>query len=415
MHMIVKSFKENEASHKVEMRISNGLLEMANKRAFNMEKSLNQAQDSSRRANQKMEEMDMLIKFKDQKIKELVEELENGHIKQELIRLSGRIEILKKQAQMEREAKEKLEENLSKIDVSAPESTNETDLDQKTEKCWTEMRLEKKLVQDQDARIRLLEDQVAEQTKTTQFLNNIIIEKDKTVIRLQSQVSEYLSHDISSVIGCIENDTLITAQYEALANFTGFAMNQDRYRQAKDSALRILQNTVYEMVDQIPTCRDRALDGMKREIEALTMNREPLEIDMDQLQTSLNRALELHKKGQKSIIENMNKIITRQKKALDICKNINEVDVKTANLTGLQSQRGRQSIEEMPRENEVQIPHQIVAQSHRVEQEPAESGAINQSVGRSADPEARPATREESHTDTDSPAVSSVDTGKLYG
>ena len=53
----------------------------------------------------------------------------------------------------------------------------------------------------------------------------------------------------------MEKDKQIDSQYQALANLKNMTNLQDILTKAKETALKILQNTVYEMVDKIPQCR----------------------------------------------------------------------------------------------------------------------------------------------------------------
>ena len=55
--------------------------------------------------------------------------------------------------------------------------------------------------------------------------------------------------------GCIEKDKQIERQYQAMASMKNMTYMQDTLTRAKDTALKILQNTVYEMVEKIPQCR----------------------------------------------------------------------------------------------------------------------------------------------------------------
>ena len=49
-------------------------------------------------------------------------------------------------------------------------------------------------------------------------------------------------------------------------------------RSAKDIALKILQNTVYTMVNDIRTCSQEIISGLKNRIGNLEKQQEPLEI-----------------------------------------------------------------------------------------------------------------------------------------
>ena len=100
----------------------------------------------------------------------------------------------------------------------------------------------------------------------------IVLQKDSVVQGLQDQVVNFLDHDynvlqvcpvllISKAAyticckGCIEKDKQIYSQYQALANLKNMTYIQDAVTKAKETALNILQKTVYEMVEKISQCR----------------------------------------------------------------------------------------------------------------------------------------------------------------
>ena len=55
--------------------------------------------------------------------------------------------------------------------------------------------------------------------------------------------------------GCIEKDKQIDSQYKALTSLKNMTYMQDTLTKAKETALKILQKTVYEMVEKISQCR----------------------------------------------------------------------------------------------------------------------------------------------------------------
>ncbi len=54
--------------------------------------------------------------------------------------------------------------------------------------------------------------------------------------------------------------------------------DEDYMRSAKDIALKILQNTVYTMVNDIRTCSQEIISGLKNRIGNLEKQQQPLEI-----------------------------------------------------------------------------------------------------------------------------------------
>lgn len=54
---------------------------------------------------------------------------------------------------------------------------------------------------------------------------------------------------------------MIQSQYLVVDGLKNMTDLQDRLGRAKDMALKILQNTVYQMVDRIPECSNTATQG----------------------------------------------------------------------------------------------------------------------------------------------------------
>lgn len=140
-----------------------------------------------------------------------------------------------------------------------------------------ELKLLMSQIEDQDTTLQLLKEHIQEQTKTQSALDKIILNKDDIVKRLQEQVAAFLDNKNEELKGCEEKERLIKSQFTALENLRNMTNLQSEYAKSKDTALKILQNTVYQMVDKIPQCSEEAITGLRNEIFSLNAARGPLD------------------------------------------------------------------------------------------------------------------------------------------
>ena len=54
---------------------------------------------------------------------------------------------------------------------------------------------------------------------------------------------------------CLKKDEIIVSQYESLSLMSKINQDEDYLKEAKEVALRILQTTLYQMVDKIDSCK----------------------------------------------------------------------------------------------------------------------------------------------------------------
>ena len=86
---------------------------------------------------------------------------------------------------------------------------------------------------------------------------------------------------------CQDKDVMINSQSSLVSGLRNMTALQDRLGKAKDAALKILQNTVYEMVEKISHCRDPVVAGLRAEIKALQDKQDPLEKIVERMHSSL--------------------------------------------------------------------------------------------------------------------------------
>ena len=86
---------------------------------------------------------------------------------------------------------------------------------------------------------------------------------------------------------CQDKDVMIDSQSSLVSGLRNMTRLQDRLGKAKDAALKILQKTVYEMVEKISQCRDPVVAGLRAEIKALQDKQDPLEKIVERMHSSL--------------------------------------------------------------------------------------------------------------------------------
>ena len=86
---------------------------------------------------------------------------------------------------------------------------------------------------------------------------------------------------------CQDKDLMIDSQSSLVSGLRNMTALQDRLGKAKDAALKILQKTVYEMVEKISQCRDPLVAGLRAEIKALHDKQDPLEKIVERMHGSL--------------------------------------------------------------------------------------------------------------------------------
>ena len=80
---------------------------------------------------------------------------------------------------------------------------------------------------------------------------------------------------------------MIDSQSSLVSGLRNMTALQDRLGKAKDAALKILQKTVYEMVEKISQCQDPVVAGLRAEIQALQDKQDPLEKIVERMHSSL--------------------------------------------------------------------------------------------------------------------------------
>merc|ERR1719221_729549 len=145
----------------------------------------------------------------------------------------------------------------------------------------------KKELSEQDTLIVLLKTEIGSYKKELQDLNTMLLGKDSVVKGLQDQIGSFLERNLNSVQMCQDKDQMIDSQSSLVSGLRNMTALQDRLGKAKDAALKILQKTVYEMVEKISECKDPVVAGLRAEIKALQDKQDPLEKIVERMHSSL--------------------------------------------------------------------------------------------------------------------------------
>jgi len=336
MHSLVQSFRLNEDAHQSEVSMTKELLATMRKKVTKLEEEKSKSVKEHSSMRHELENLKILVHIKDRKIKELKDELEHGTVATQVEQLRDEVSTYKKQIEIEKTARTSIQNNYYR--VVASQKREESELN---EEVKTAVNLLENQIKQQDKSLVLQDQQLSEQSVTIEVLNMIILQKDDMVFRLQSQVRDFLNHQTSAVTGCMQKEQLIKAQYEALSNLKSLSVCQDKYGQARDTALKILQNTVYEMVERIPSCRNTVVEGLQDELSAMAIAYKPLEEMNIKLQRSLEATVNLTKSNsQKQLFDNLSQLVMKQKAALLVCnEDLGHARMSKQLLTALQTQR----------------------------------------------------------------------------
>merc|ERR1712142_952755 len=278
---IVDTMKSSENARKKELQETKDLLKYSRAQIKHLENITEHQTLEMLNTEKKVEKLKLTLHKKDTKIKDLKNRLKQGEQTEKVKYLEGEIELCQKEKISERETRKVLEGNLENL------KTASMVLQQSGGQTQEDFQLMKKEVDDQNNLIGLLKKELVNHKKDIQELNNIVLQKDVVVQGLQDQVASFLSHDYHVLQGCDEKDKQIEMQYQALASVKNMTYMQDTLTRAKDKALKILQKTVYEMVEKISQCSDEAVKGLQEEIAALKDMQKPLKSEVGELKKAL--------------------------------------------------------------------------------------------------------------------------------
>jgi len=339
MKHFANTFKATEESHKMELGMSKKLLKFSQEKTMELDHKNQEQEKLIADMVHEIENLKIFLKIKDKKINALTHELEHGKAMTEVENLRDELLESKRETEMQKDARLKLEENFSKIIQANYEEERTEKMIEKSDSKKVGLLMEQ--IKEQDTRLKLLLEQITEQKRTVEFLSGIILQKDDMVLKLQGQVHGFLNHDSFTIKGCMEKEILIKAQNGAMSNLKSLSFCQDKYSQARDTALKILQHTVYEMVEKIPSCREKAVEGLKGELSALAKAQKPLQEMVEKLQTTVQASMHITQgNNDTEVLTKANEVIKNQQSALDLCQiEMNSQRLTQQMLTDIQSQR----------------------------------------------------------------------------
>ena len=78
---------------------------------------------------------------------------------------------------------------------------------------------------------------------------------NKILNNLRQRIKADDNMQLITKLQCLKKDEIIVSQYESLSLMSKINQDEDYLKEAKEVALRILQTTLYQMVDKIQSCR----------------------------------------------------------------------------------------------------------------------------------------------------------------
>ena len=78
---------------------------------------------------------------------------------------------------------------------------------------------------------------------------------NKILNNLRQRIKADDNMQLITKLQCLKKDEIIVSQYESLSLMSKINQDEDYLKEAKEVALRILQTTLYQMVDKIDSCK----------------------------------------------------------------------------------------------------------------------------------------------------------------
>lgn len=155
---------------------------------------------------------------------------------------------------------------------------------------------------EQDATILLLKDELKHQADSMAALNSMVNYKQSSLENLALQMKRQIESESFLQTELFKKDRLIKTQYKTIKLLKSVDDQELFLEHAKDVALRILQNTVYSMVNNIKSCKDHTIRGLHHELDSMKGRIEPTEQMVRALRGALanSKALEeFHNDGER--------------------------------------------------------------------------------------------------------------------
>ena len=94
---------------------------------------------------------------------------------------------------------------------------------------------------------------------TLSDMNDVISMLRRILNNLRQQIKTDDHKKLMARLQALKKDEIIAAQYESMALMKKINQEEDYLKEAKEVALRILQNTLYQMVDKIQSCKTEVI------------------------------------------------------------------------------------------------------------------------------------------------------------
>jgi len=142
----------------------------------------------------------------------------------------------------------------------------------------------------QDQTINLLKGQIKDQAMALRSVNQLLLAKHNMMINVTERLHARLNQSALNR-GEIDNfESFLNTQQEVIRLLGTIGSYNTYLRDARDTALKILQETVYKMVGGIDECRDAVVEGLKRRLHAIEDRDQPLQNMIKSLRETLDKA-----------------------------------------------------------------------------------------------------------------------------
>ena len=160
----------------------------------------------------------------------------------------------------------------------------------------------KKQLEEQDQTVFLLKDQIGQQAKAMDALNTIIDKKQEALHNITQQLGSHMEAQSYLQVQLGKKDQLIQTQYNTISLLKRVDDHVDYLQQAKEIALKILQNTVTSMVNNIGYCKHEMAEGLQKELANCRATIKPAEEVVKGLRVALDNTKVLenfHRDGER--------------------------------------------------------------------------------------------------------------------
>jgi len=145
----------------------------------------------------------------------------------------------------------------------------------------------------QDQTISLLKNHIKDQALTLNSVNRLLLAKHNMMINVTERLRSRLNATQLEQDSISNFEELLGTQQDVIRLLGAIGSYNTYLRDARDTALKILQETVYKMVANIDECRNAAVEGLQSQLQLLKDREEPLNKMIKDLRGALDKAQQL--------------------------------------------------------------------------------------------------------------------------